>query len=126
MASVLDFAFLCHLELLEILDKCSHAWRVLKCCFTLCSSPLHTFHIDLSLQVEKVLQLHVACEQRMGVILMGAAGSGKTTVWSCLADAYAALGNPPIIRKVNPKAMPRQQLLGSMDPQTRCDSALKF
>lgn len=86
--------------------------------------PLFTFSLDSlrQLQIEKVLQLDVSCEQRMGVILMGASGSGKTTLWRLLAEAYTLLGCGPIVYKLNPKAMPRRQLLGSMDVHTRCAS----
>jgi dynein heavy chain 2 len=45
--------------------------------------------------VEKVLQLHLACEQRIGIIIVGPAGSGKSTLWSALAAAYAKLGRAP-------------------------------
>lgn len=38
--------------------------------------------IDLTRQqVEKMLQLHLACEQRIGVIIVGPSGSGKSTLW---------------------------------------------
>jgi hypothetical protein len=120
-------------------------------------------------QVEKVLQLHLACEQRIGIIIVGPAGSGKTTLWACLAAAYAKLGRAPQVRceggacgglamlrwkvvpirgpscctaaptppanpadqpaispsppfqvhTLNPKALPRAQLLGSMNLDTR-------
>ena len=33
------------------------------------------------LQVERMLQLHLACEQRIGVIIVGPSGSGKSTLW---------------------------------------------
>lgn len=42
-------------------------------------------------QIEKVLQLHLACEQRIGVILVGPSGSGKSTLWQVLEAAYARL-----------------------------------
>lgn len=32
-------------------------------------------------QVERMLQLQLACEQRIGVIIMGPSGSGKSTLW---------------------------------------------
>lgn len=32
-------------------------------------------------QVERMLQLHLACEQRIGVIILGPSGSGKSTLW---------------------------------------------
>lgn len=34
-----------------------------------------------NLQVERMLQLHLACEQRIGVIIVGPSGSGKSTLW---------------------------------------------
>lgn len=71
-------------------------------------------------QVAKMIQLHQCCEQRMGVILMGPSGSGKTTMWRTLAAAYERLGRAPVIFTLNPKAMPRQRLLGYMDGDTRC------
>lgn len=38
-------------------------------------------------QVEKMLQLHLACEQRIGVIIVGPSGSGKSTLWE-VGDNY--------------------------------------
>ncbi len=64
-------------------------------------------------------QLHLACEQRIGVIIVGPSGSGKSTLWEILEKAYERLGRKPIVYKMNPKAMPRQQLLGSMNMDTR-------
>jgi predicted ATP-binding protein involved in virulence len=37
-------------------------------------------HFD-AVQVDKVLQLHLACEQRIGIIIVGPSGSGKSTLW---------------------------------------------
>nr|ADI46936.1 DHC1bm [Volvox carteri f. nagariensis] len=70
-------------------------------------------------QVDRMLQLHLACEQRIGVIIVGPSGSGKSTLWELLEKAYERLGRKPIVYKMNPKAMPRQQLLGSMNMDTR-------
>ncbi|KAG2486208.1 hypothetical protein HYH03_015170 [Edaphochlamys debaryana] len=70
-------------------------------------------------QIDRMLQLHLACEQRIGVIIVGPSGSGKSTLWEVLEKAYERLGRRPIVYKMNPKAMPRQQLLGSMNMDTR-------
>lgn len=43
-------------------------------------------------QVERCLQLHLACEQRIGVIVVGPSGSGKSTLWQTLEKAYEKLG----------------------------------
>jgi dynein heavy chain 2 len=66
-----------------------------------------------------VLQLQLACQQRIGVILVGPSGTGKTTLWMVLEKALAQMGHKPIVYKINPKAMPRQQLLGSLNLDTR-------
>jgi dynein heavy chain 2, cytosolic len=70
-------------------------------------------------QVEKILQLHLACEQRIGVIVVGPSGSGKSLLWQILERAYELQGRRPVVYKINPKAMPRQQLLGHMNLDTR-------
>ncbi|MEW5298927.1 MAG: hypothetical protein WDW36_001997 [Sanguina aurantia] len=78
--------------------------------------------MDLDLtrqQVDKMLQLHLACQQRIGVIIVGPSGSGKSTLWEVLEKAYERLGRRPVVYKMNPKAMARQQLLGSMNLDTR-------
>mmetsp|Transcript_17017 Transcript_17017/g.54247 ORF Transcript_17017/g.54247 Transcript_17017/m.54247 type:complete len:3325 (+) Transcript_17017:156-10130(+) len=79
------------------------------------------------LQVEKVLQLHMACTQRIGVIIVGPSGSGKSVLWRILEGAYKRVRNSdrypfkgaPVVHVMNPKAIPRKQLLGHMDPDTR-------
>lgn len=40
-------------------------------------------------QVERMMQLHLACEQRIGVIIMGPSGSGKSTLWQVSALLWA-------------------------------------
>ncbi len=46
-------------------------------------------------------------------------GSGKTTVWQILQAAMIKCGQPVKTYIMNPKAMPRLQLLGFMDHDTR-------
>ena len=72
-------------------------------------------------QVEKILQLHMACVQRMGVIIVGPSGSGKSTLWRVLVAAYKKLPeySTPKLHVINPKAVQRKQLLGHMDLDTR-------
>ena len=69
----------------------------------------------LSFQVERVLQLHLACLQRIGVIIVGPSGSGKSTIWRLLQAALASLGQPPVLHVLNPKAISRHHLLGEQD-----------
>ncbi|KAL0047749.1 hypothetical protein WJX82_010930, partial [Trebouxia sp. C0006] len=70
-------------------------------------------------QVEKVLQLHLACLQRIGVIIVGPSGSGKSTIWRLLQAALTSLGRPPMLHALNPKAISRHHLLGHIDADTR-------
>ncbi|KAL3130926.1 hypothetical protein ABBQ38_000251 [Trebouxia sp. C0009 RCD-2024] len=70
-------------------------------------------------QVEKVLQLHLGCAQRIGVIIVGPPGSGKSTTWRLLQAALSSLGCPPVLHVVNPKAISRHHLLGHTDADTR-------
>jgi ABC-type hemin transport system ATPase subunit len=53
-------------------------------------------------QVERMLQLHLACEQRIGVIVMGPSGSGKSTLWQvggccCAWGVATAPGRDPAV-----------------------------
>lgn len=77
-------------------------------------------------QVRKMLQLREALEQRMGCVIVGPSGCGKSTLWRVLQAALIKCGRPVVTHVVNPKSMPRQQLLGSMDLDTRewCDGVL--
>jgi dynein heavy chain 2, cytosolic len=70
-------------------------------------------------QIAKVLQFYEATQQRMGVVLVGPSGCGKTTIWKVLKRALDKLGQGPRTFLMNPKAMPRTQLLGYMNNDTR-------
>lgn len=71
-------------------------------------------------QLEKCLQLHEQLEKRMGVLILGPPGSGKSTILAVLKQAM--LGASPTAVKsytIAPKSMDRVQLLGRLDPDTR-------
>jgi dynein heavy chain 2 len=70
-------------------------------------------------QVAKILQFYEATQQRMGVVLVGPSGCGKTTIWKVLRKCYEKLGLPLKFHLINPKSMPRTQLLGHMNNDTR-------
>jgi dynein heavy chain 2 len=78
---------------------------------------LKLLHIET--QVDKILQLYEAMNQRMGVILVGPSGSGKSTLLKILRKALQRLKVTVPLYPMNPKAMPREQLLGRMDLDTR-------
>ena len=51
--------------------------------------------------------------------MVGPSGCGKSTIWRLLHKANAKLGKKIPTYVMNPKAMPREQLLGHMDMDTR-------
>jgi dynein heavy chain 2, cytosolic len=70
-------------------------------------------------QVHKMLEFHESLNQRMGVVLVGPSGCGKSTIWNVLKLAYEKLKVQVVTHIMNPKSMPRAQLLGFMDHDTR-------
>ena len=70
-------------------------------------------------QVRKMLQLKESLDQRMGCVIVGPSGCGKSTVWRVLAAALQKCGETVKTHVMNPKSMPRAQLLGHMDLDTR-------
>jgi dynein heavy chain 2 len=79
-------------------------------------------------QIHKALELYTQLRQRMGVVIVGPSGSGKTTVWNLLKTALVHMGRSVKHTVLNPKAMPRTQLLGHIDIDTRewTDGVLTF
>jgi dynein heavy chain 2 len=55
----------------------------------------------------------------MGVIIVGPSGCGKTTIWKILKSAYEKMNVNIVTHVMNPKSMPREQLLGHMNHDTR-------
>ena len=55
----------------------------------------------------------------MGVVIVGPSGCGKTTIWKTLKKAHEKLGKTVKTYVMNPKSMPRSQLLGFMNNDTR-------
>ena len=70
-------------------------------------------------QTKKCLELYEQLQQRMGVVVVGPSGSGKTTLWSILFKSMIKMGQKLKKYVMDPKAMPRQQLLGHIDHDTR-------
>ncbi|XP_018025771.1 cytoplasmic dynein 2 heavy chain 1, partial [Hyalella azteca] len=70
-------------------------------------------------QTKKCLELYEQLQQRMGVVVVGPSGSGKTTLWKMLFKALTKMGQKVMKYVMNPKAMPRHQLLGHIDHDTR-------
>ncbi len=70
-------------------------------------------------QLKKAVELFEQLQQRMGVVIVGPSGSGKTTLFTLLKHALHKLGSTVKQHTMNPKALPRTQLLGSIDLDTR-------
>ena len=70
-------------------------------------------------QVRKVVELYEQLTQRMGVVIVGPSGSGKTTLFKLLRAALTKMGRTVRQSTINPKALPRTQLLGQIDLDTR-------
>uniref|UniRef100_A0A671UTN4 Cytoplasmic dynein 2 heavy chain 1 n=1 Tax=Sparus aurata TaxID=8175 RepID=A0A671UTN4_SPAAU len=70
-------------------------------------------------QLKKALELNEQLRQRMGVVIVGPSGAGKSTLWRTLRAALSKTGKVVKQYTMNPKAMPRQQLLGHIDMDTR-------
>eukprot|EP00050_Salpingoeca_kvevrii_P020215 m.95860 g.95860 ORF g.95860 m.95860 type:complete len:4292 (+) comp8765_c0_seq1:164-13039(+) len=70
-------------------------------------------------QAKKMIELYEQLRQRMGCVIVGPSGSGKTTLWRILRAALLRTGSTIKTYVMNPKAIPRQQLLGSIDMDTR-------
>ncbi|RXG65468.1 Cytoplasmic dynein 2 heavy chain 1 [Armadillidium vulgare] len=70
-------------------------------------------------QIKKALELYEQLQQRMGVVIVGPSGSGKTTLWKTLCQTLLKIDHKVKRYVVNPKAIPRHQLLGHIDHDTR-------
>ncbi|XP_075448514.1 cytoplasmic dynein 2 heavy chain 1 isoform X2 [Ascaphus truei] len=70
-------------------------------------------------QIKKTLELYEQLRQRMGVVIVGPSGAGKSILWRMLRAALGKVGKVVKQYTMNPKAMPRQQLLGHIDMDTR-------
>jgi len=68
-------------------------------------------------QIEKALQLHEQLQKRMGVVMVGPPGCGKSTIMALLKQALS--GSQLKVHTISPKSMSRVQLLGRLDADTR-------
>ena len=71
-------------------------------------------------QATKALELEEQLKSRLGVVLLGESGVGKSTILNMLSEAKREVDNVNIEQiLICPKAMPRSQLLGHIDEETR-------
>jgi len=64
----------------------------------------------------KIIQLYETYLVRHGIMVVGAAGCGKSTIISVLRDALTKVTNKHTLVKLNPKAITPKQMYGCMDP----------
>ena len=72
-----------------------------------------------NIQLKKALEVYEQLRQRMGVVVVGPSGSGKSVLWKMLKEALIKTGKMIKTYVMNPKAIPRHQLLGHIDVDTR-------
>ncbi len=75
--------------------------------------------IFTNIQLKKALEIYEQLRQRMGVVVVGPSGSGKSVLWRMLKEALIKTGKMVKTYVMNPKAIPRHQLLGHIDVDTR-------
>jgi dynein heavy chain 2 len=71
------------------------------------------------IQLKKALEVYEQLRQRMGVVIVGPSGSGKSVLWRMLKEALIKTGRMVKTHVMNPKAINRNQLLGHIDVDTR-------
>ncbi|XP_063804701.1 cytoplasmic dynein 1 heavy chain 1 [Pseudophryne corroboree] len=70
--------------------------------------------------VEKVLQLYQITQINHGLMMVGPSGSGKTMAWRVLLKALERLeGVEGVSHIIDPKAISKDHLYGTLDPNTR-------
>ncbi|XP_061071720.1 cytoplasmic dynein 1 heavy chain 1 isoform X1 [Conger conger] len=73
-----------------------------------------------SMWVEKVLQLYQITQINHGLMMVGPSGSGKTVAWRVLLKALERLeGLEGVAHIIDPKAISKDHLYGTLDPNTR-------
>jgi dynein heavy chain 2 len=72
-----------------------------------------------NIQLKKALEIYEQLRQRMGVVVVGPSGSGKSVLWKMLKEALIKTGKMVKTYVMNPKAISRNQLLGHIDVDTR-------
>ncbi|KAH7104763.1 dynein heavy chain [Auriculariales sp. MPI-PUGE-AT-0066] len=70
--------------------------------------------------IAKILQLYQIQKIQHGLMMVGPSGSGKTNAWQVLLQALQRLdGTEGVAYVIDPKAMHKDQLYGTLDPTTR-------
>lgn len=69
---------------------------------------------------EKIIQLYQISQLNHGVMMVGPSGSGKSKAWRVLLTALEQVdGVEGVAHVIDPKAMSKDALYGTLDPNTR-------
>ncbi|XP_034825556.2 cytoplasmic dynein 2 heavy chain 1 [Maniola hyperantus] len=79
----------------------------------------HLGLVHNKLQMQKCMELYEQLQQRMGVVIVGPPGSGKSTIRQMLKTALTLQGKSIVEHVIYPKAMNRSWLLGHIELDTR-------
>lgn len=75
---------------------------------------------NLNPWMEKVLQLYQISNLNHGLMMVGPSGSGKSTAWRVLLKALEKYeGIEGVAHVIDPKAISKESLYGTLDPNTR-------
>ncbi|CAG8442752.1 1825_t:CDS:10 [Diversispora eburnea] len=76
--------------------------------------------LDGEMWMEKVLQLYQIQNIHHGLMMVGPSGSGKSTAWKVLLEALERVqGVEGVSYVIDPKAVSKDALYGTLDPTTR-------
>ena len=74
--------------------------------------------IDEPEWTNKIIQLYETSLVRHGFMVVGTAGSGKTTIMNTLTNALTDLNIKHQLQRMNPKAIKNQEMYGMMNMVT--------
>ena len=81
---------------------------------------LSSLHPRVLLRLPQVLQLYQITQINHGLMMVGPSGSGKTMAWRVLLKALERLeGMEGVAHIIDPKAISKDHLYGTLDPNTR-------
>lgn len=70
--------------------------------------------------IAKILQLYQIQKIQHGLMMVGSSGSGKTNAWKVLLSALERFdGTEGVAYVIDPKAIHKDALYGTLDPTTR-------
>lgn len=78
------------------------------------------FETSETFLLSQVLQLYQITQINHGLMMVGPSGSGKTMAWRVLLKALERLeGVEGVAHIIDPKAISKDHLYGTLDPNTR-------